>query len=76
MAFDSYALFQGFLSQFELHWETALNELDAPVMGQLVSGNRLRPQMCFLGYLAAVEPALWNQDNFSLIADISVSRVC
>lgn len=70
---DSAILFQKFCKLFEYHWKVVLDELNAPEKGQLVGGNRFRPQMCFLGYLAAVEPASWNADDFSLIADISVS---
>lgn len=73
MSPDSVILFQRFLRQFEDHWKIALDELDAPANGQFAGGNRLRPQMCLLGYLASVEPALWNTDDLLLIADISVS---
>lgn len=66
-------LLQKFCTVFEYNWKIALNELNAPEKGQLVGGNRFRPQMCFLGYLAAVDPASWNTKDFSMIADVSVS---
>lgn len=67
------ALLSKFCDQLECHWETALSELNISALGQLADGNRLRPQMCFLGYLAAIEPTLWEKDDLSVISDVAVS---
>lgn len=69
-------ILQNILSKFQEtfsgSWELALTELGTR-QAQLVSGNRLRPQICLMGYLASIEPHTWEETDFSKIADISVS---
>lgn len=61
-----------FLNNFDLYWNNMLNELDTKQI-QLVSGNRLRPQICLWGYLATVSPCDVTTHNFNQIANVAVS---
>ena len=61
-----------FLQKFDIYWIRALNELGTQ-QAQLVSGNRLRPQICLWGYLATISPNEACSHNFDQIADIAVS---
>lgn len=61
-----------FLQKFDLHWSHILNELGSQ-QAQLVSGNRLRPQICLWGYLSTIPPHEVCTHNFDQIANIAVS---
>lgn len=61
-----------FLKEFDTYWNKMLLTLECQQI-QLVQGNRLRPQICFWGYLATY-PSMTNFDvDFSTIASVSVS---
>lgn len=57
---------------FEANWQATLDELQTAQV-QLTSGNRLRPQLTLLGYLATLSPKSWKADNLSLAAKVAVS---
>lgn len=61
-----------FLQKFETYWQDALNILQSQ-QTQLVTGNKLRPQVCFWGYLATVNPGSINNYSFELVANVAVS---
>lgn len=63
---------QHFLQKFDLHWNRVLNELGSH-QAQLVSGNRLRPQICLWGYLSTISPCDVLIHDYDQIANIAVS---
>lgn len=58
--------------EFEACWQSTLEELHT-VQIQLSSGNRLRPQLTLLGYLANIDSKHWETANLSLAAKVAVS---
>lgn len=63
---------QEFLFEFDLCWDHTLKELQYN-QAQLVSGNRLRPQICLWGYLAGIPSLNDARTNLHTIASVSVS---
>lgn len=63
---------QSFISEFDVQWNLMLNELGLNQF-QLNEGNRLRPQMCLWGYLAAIPELPKLPTSLSNIAITSVS---
>lgn len=61
-----------FLQTFDLHWDHTLQELGSH-QAQLVSGNRLRPQICLWGYLSTISPDEVFDHDYDHIANIAVS---
>lgn len=61
-----------FLEKFDYHWSEVLKEL-GDQQAQLIAGNRLRPQICLWGYLAAVQPDELDSHDFERIANVAVS---
>lgn len=61
-----------FLSEFEQHWNSMLEELECNQI-QLVSGNRLRPQLCLWGFLSTISDINNFSFELSQIASVSVS---
>ena len=61
-----------FLQTFDLYWNQVLNELGSQ-QAQLVSGNRLRPQICLWGYLSTISPCDVHIHDYDQIANIAVS---
>lgn len=59
-----------FLNQFEIEWNFAMEEINCK-QGQLRLGNRLRPQMAFWGYMAALPDN--SAINWGLVSKSSVS---
>lgn len=57
---------------FEKYWEATLRTLHTS-QSQLVMGNRFRPQLVLLGYLANFEPTDWENEDFALPAKVAVS---
>lgn len=63
---------ESFLQKFDSHWNRILKEIDSQ-QAQLISGNRLRPQICLWGYLSTVPPCEVHNHNYDQIANIAVS---
>lgn len=61
-----------FLKCFDIHWNEMLEELDTH-QSQMISGNRLRPQIVLWGYLSTIAPNDVAAHNFNTIANIAVS---
>lgn len=61
-----------FLQEFDLQWKNTLNQLGEN-HAQLNLGHRLRPQICFWGYLATIFPEKLRNDDFAQIARAAVS---
>lgn len=57
---------------FESCWQSTLEELHT-VQSQLTTGNRLRPQLTLLGYLAALDQKHWETDSLYAAANVAVS---
>ena len=61
-----------FLEKFDSYWNDTIR-----IMGiqsaQLSTGNRLRPQICFWGYLATVNPDVVISHDYSTVANVAVS---
>jgi len=61
-----------FLRCFDVYWSNMLNTLDNH-QAQLVSGNKLRPQICLWGYLATIPPDDVSSQSYDYIANVAVS---
>lgn len=57
---------------FESCWQSTLEELHT-AQSQLTAGNRLRPQLTLLGYLATLDQKQWETDSLFAAANIAVS---
>lgn len=57
---------------FEYCWQSTLEELHT-TQSQLTAGNRLRPQLTLLGYLATLDQKHWETDSLSVAANVAVS---
>lgn len=61
-----------FLERFDHFWHKALEELNE-TQSQLVIGNRLRPQICLWGYLAATSSNDDSKHDLDQVANLAVS---
>jgi heptaprenyl diphosphate synthase len=61
-----------FAHEFDAEWNRVLEQVDCR-QAQLVSGNRLRPEITFWGYLAALDKKQTMQNDYIKIAQAAVS---
>jgi geranylgeranyl pyrophosphate synthase len=61
-----------FSSEFDVEWSRVLSNVNC-WQAQLLCGHRLRPHISFWGYLAALQPYQYVDDDYTKIARISVS---